>query len=77
MRTTGERTAEPVLQITDLSGAFGFDDVGPGTYAVTFSLDGFQQRQLTTVVVPASSPLDVRADADRAETVRPAFGYLG
>jgi hypothetical protein len=66
----GDATAEPSLQVTDTAGAFGFEDVGPGTYAVTFSLDGFQEQKLTAVVVPASSPLKVILQiAGLAETV--------
>lgn len=66
----GQAAAEPALQVTDESGAFGFDEVGPGTYAVTFSLDGFEEQKLTAVVVPASSPLRVILQiAGLAETV--------
>ena len=64
------QAAEPALQITDEAGAFGFDDVGPGTYAVTFSLDGFEEQTLTAVVVPASTSLRVILQiAGLAETV--------
>jgi carboxypeptidase family protein len=66
----GPQAAEPALQITNESGAFGFDEVGPGTYAVTFALDGFRQQTLTAVVVPASTPLRVILQiAGLAETV--------
>ena len=70
LKPVGDATAAPSLQVTDAAGAFGFEDVGPGTYAVTFSLDGFQEQKLTAVVVPASSPLTVILQiAGLAETV--------
>lgn len=51
--------AEPQVQITDGFGNFSFDDVQPGTYAVVFSLDGFAEKRLTSVVVPAREAIKV------------------
>ena len=69
LTATGATAAEPNLQVTDEAGAFGFE-VEPGTYTVTFSLDGFEEKKVTAVVTPATTPLRVMLQiAGLAETV--------
>src|SRR5215467_11031974 len=41
-------------QVTDGSGRFTFEDVGPGTYTVVLALSGFDDTRFETVTVPAA-----------------------
>ena len=60
----------PVLAITDATGRFTVDQLGPGTYTVVFSLPGFGEKRFDSVVVPAADELTaVLEPAGVAETV--------
>jgi hypothetical protein len=52
-------TAEPLVRVTDEAGRFQFDGLAAGTYTVTFSMPGFDEKQLEGVTVPAAQPLEV------------------
>ena len=51
--------AEPIFQVTDESGTFTFAGVPAGSYSVTFSMPGFDDRKISAVVLPASDTLTV------------------
>jgi hypothetical protein len=51
--------AEPVFQVTDQSGTFTFTGVPAGSYAVTFSMPGFEEKKLSAVVLPTGEAITV------------------
>jgi len=62
--------AEPVIAITNDTGRFTVDQLGPGTYSVVFSLTGFGERRFDAVVLPTDDELRaVLEPAAVAETV--------
>jgi len=67
--------AEPEIQVTDGTGRFTFDGLAPGSYRLTFSLDGFAEKTLDAVTVPASDEVKATlqlAGFSETVTVRPA-----
>ncbi len=64
---------EPLVQFTDASGTFTFDQLESGSYTLAFSLQGFQDRQLD-VTVPAPDTLKIvlpLAGFSESVTVKP------
>jgi hypothetical protein len=65
----GAAKADPLLAITDDTGRFNVDQLGPGTYSVVFSLAGFAEKRFDSVVVPVDEEL--RAVLEPAGVPRP------
>ena len=59
LTANGTSVAEPIFQVTDETGAFTFAGVPAGSYSVTFSMPGFDERKISAVVLPASEPLTI------------------
>lgn len=55
----GAVAAEPLLQVTDGSGSFAFAGVPAGSYSITVSLPGFDERRISAVVLPSSEMLTI------------------
>src|SRR5688572_1409351 len=51
--------AEPIFQLTDQSGHFTFAGVPAGSYAVTFSMPGFDEKNISALVLPAGETLTI------------------
>lgn len=63
-------SAAPLEQVTDGAGRFAFEDLAPGRYTVVLALEGFEDRRLSSVVVPSSEELRAALEiAGFAETV--------
>jgi hypothetical protein len=59
LTANGTSVAEPIFQITDETGAFTFAGVPAGSYSITFSMPGFDDKKISAVVLPASEPLTI------------------
>ena len=57
LTANGAAAAEPIFQLTDESGIFTFAGVPAGSYAVTFSMPGFDEKKISAVVLPTSETL--------------------
>jgi hypothetical protein len=50
---------EPIFQLTDESGNFTFAGVPAGSYSVTFSMPGFDEKKISAVILPTSDVLTI------------------
>jgi hypothetical protein len=55
----GTPAAETLFQVTDESGVFTFAGVPAGSYSVTFSMPGFDEKKISAVVLPTSETLTI------------------
>ena len=59
LTANGTAAAEPIFQITDESGSFTFAGLPAGSYAVTFSMPGFDEKKISAVVLPTTETLTI------------------
>ena len=63
LTANGTPVSEPLFQVTDETGAFTFAGVPAGSYSVTFSMPGFDEKKISAVVLPTSETLTIDQDA--------------